>query len=381
MRLLQYMNTHPDWKTLLAAEPYYLDIRSDEIGGIQYFLLKYNQIMSDMGLREVQEARGSIFRQNEEGHWVCVCHPFDKFFNYGEQYSAVHRIDWETASVQQKVDGSLIKVWYDNEKWHISTNGTIDAYKAECGDLNFGILFLNVVQNIPEFWYTLDPEYTYMFELTSPYNRIVVRYEGTNLWYLGRRNILNDTEDSEGLELDGLLYPEVYPHTSLAECIAAAHEMGDDEEGYVVCDANFNRIKIKGDEYLALHKMRGNGPLTVLRVVEMYQQGTLDDFVAYYPEFKAFIDDVVQRIRYYIEVCETAFKVVKSVVGATGERRDFAMYANTYMPIVRAYLYARLDEKVKDGSDYLMNMRARTLASYIAAEMETTEIGAGEDEY
>ena len=346
MELTNFMNTRPDWKTLLAAEPYYLDIRSDEIEGVQYFLLKYNQIMSDMSLREVQEARGSIFRQNDEGHWICVCHPFDKFFNYGEAYSAVRRIDWETATVQQKVDGSLIKIWWDYDGWVISTNGSIDAFKAECGDTTYGDLVQKVIDRIPNFLKMLDRDYTYMFELTSPYNRIVVRYEGINLWYLGRRNILDDIEDSEGLELDGLLYPEVYPHTSLAECIAAAHEMGDDEEGYVVCDANFNRIKIKGDEYLALHKMRGNGPLTVLRVVEMYQQGTLDDFVAYYPEFKDFIDDVVQRIRYYIEVCETAFKVVSSVVGAMGERRDFAMYANTYMPIVRSYLYARLDEKV-----------------------------------
>lgn len=380
MELLNFMNAHSDWKILLAAEPYYLDIRSDEIDGIQYFLLKYNQIMSDMSLRVVQEARGSIFRQNDEGYWVCVCHPFDKFFNYGEKYSAVHDIDWETASVQQKVDGSLIKIWWDYDGWVISTNGSIDAFKAECGDTTYGDLVQKVIDRIPDFLKMLDRDYTYMFELTSPFNRIVVRYEGINLWYLGRRNILDDTEDSEGLELDGLLYPEVYPHHSLSECVAAAHEMGDDEEGYVVCDANFNRIKIKGDEYLALHKMRGNGPLTVLRVVEMYQQGTLDDFVAYYPEFKDFTDDVVQHIRHYIEVCDTAFKVVNSVVGAMGERRDFAMYANTYMPIVRSFLYARLDEKVKDGSDYLMNMRTRTLASYIMAEMETTKIGTGEDE-
>ena len=65
MELLNFMNAHPDWRELLAAAPYHLDIRSDEIDGIQYFLLKYNQIMSDMGLREVQEARGSIFRQND----------------------------------------------------------------------------------------------------------------------------------------------------------------------------------------------------------------------------------------------------------------------------------------------------------------------------
>ena len=381
MELLNFMNAHPDWKTLLAAEPYHLDIREDEIDGEHYFLLKYNMILSDMSLREVQEARGSIFRQNEEGNWVCVCYPFDKFFNYGEQYSAVNDIDWATASVQQKVDGSLIKIWWDYDGWIISTNGSINAFKAECGDTTtYGKLVEEVIDRIPNFFKMLDRDYTYMFELTSPFNHIVVRYEGINLWYLGRRNILNYEEDREGLRLEGLLYPEVYPHHSLAECIAAAHEMGDDEEGYVVCDAHFNRIKIKGDEYLALHKMRGNGPLTVLRVVEMYQQGTLDDFVAYYPEVKDFTDDVVQRIRYYIEVCETAFKVVSSVVGVMGERRNFAMYANTYKPIVRSFLYARLDEKVKDGSDYLMNMRARTLASYIMAEMGTTKIGAEEDE-
>ena len=379
MELLNFMNTHPDWKTLLAAEPYYLDIREDEIDGEHYFLLKYNMILSDMNLREVQEARGSIFRQNEEGYWVCVCYPFDKFFNYGEQYSAVNDIDWATASVQQKVDGSLIKIWWDYDGWIISTNGSINAFKAECGDTTYGKLVEEVTDRIPDFFKMLDRDYTYMFELTSPFNHIVVRYEGINLWYLGRRNILNYEEDHEGLWLEGLLYPEVYPHHSLAECITAAHEMGDDEEGYVVCDAHYNRIKIKGDEYLALHKMRGNGPLTVLRVVEMYQQGTLDDFIAYYPEFKDFTDDVIQRIRYYIEVCETAFKVVSSVVGAMGERRDFAMYANTYKPIVRSYLYARLDEKVKDGSDYLMNMRSRTLASYIAAEMNQVTIGANEE--
>ena len=380
MELLDFMNAHSDWKTLLAAEPYCLDIREDEVEGVHYFLLKYNQILSDMGLRIVQEARGSIFRQNEEGYWTCVCYPFDKFFNYGERYSAINDIDWATASVQQKVDGSLIKIWWDYDGWVISTNGSIDAFKAECGDTTYGDLVQKVIDRIPNFLKMLDRDYTYMFELTSPYNRIVVRYEGINLWYLGRRNILNGNEDSEGLEIDGILRPEIYPHHSLSECIAAAHKMGDDEEGYVVCDAEFHRIKIKGDEYLALHKMRGNGPLTVLRVVEMWQNETLDDFIAYYPEFKDFIDDVIQHIRYYIQVCETAFKVVNSVVGAMGERRDFAMYANTYLPVVRAFLYARLDGKVKDGNDYFMNMRSRTLASYLMASMETTKIGVEEDE-
>lgn len=380
MKILDFMNAHPDWEKLLAAAPYYLDIRTDEIDNVQYWLLKYNQIMSDMGLELVQEARGSIFRQNEEGHWCCVCYPFDKFFNYGEQYSAVGHIDWESASVQQKVDGSLIKLWWDYDGWVISTNGSIDAFKAECGNTTYGDLVQKVINRVPNFLKHLDPDYTYMFELTSPYNHIVVRYEGINLWYLGRRNILTLEEDREGLDIEGILHPQIYPHHSLAECIAAAHEMGDDEEGYVVCDANFNRIKIKGDEYLALHKLRGNGPLTTLRVVEMWQNDSLDDFVAYYPEFKEFTDDVVQHIRNLITQCDFAWKATYSISENGGSRADFAREANTYGSIIRSYLYARLDEKVKDCSDYLMNIRARTLASYIMEEMETTKIGVVEDE-
>jgi len=378
MELMKFLNSHPqDWRSLLAADPYRLEIRQDG----DYFILKYNMLMSNFNLKVVREARGAIVRfEPETNQWICVCHPFDKFFNYGEHYSAVHDIDWETATVQQKVDGSLIKFWYDRGEWHISTNGTIDAEKAECGDYNFKSVVMKAIEKINGFWDALNPTRCYMFELTSPYNHIVIRYKEFGLWYLGCRDMTTDEELNEEFAAEGILVPEVYPHHSLSGCVEAAHEMGDDEEGYVVCDANFNRIKIKGDEYLRLHKIRGNGPLTVVRVVEMYQQGTLDDFIAYYPEFEDFVEEVTSRIRYWIAVCDTAFQVIRSVVGEDAPRSDFAYYATSYHQLVRAFLFARLDNKVEDATDYCKHMRARTLASYIMAEMETTKIGTGEDE-
>lgn len=378
MYLVDFMNKNADWQIKLAAAPYYLEIRSDEIDGEKYYLLKYNMIMSDMSLPEVQEARGSIFRQNEDGYWVCVCHPFDKFFNYGEAQSAVNRIDWSTASVQQKVDGSLIKMWYDYDGWVISTNGTINAFKAECGDTTYGALVEQVIDRIPNFLKMLDRDYTYMFELTSPFNRIVIRYEGVNLWYLGRRNILTDEEDSEGLRLEGLLYPEVYPHHSLSECIAAAHEMGDDEEGYVVCDANFNRIKIKGDEYLLLHKMRGNGPLTIARVIEMWQADSLDDFTAYYPEFKPFVDKVMGQVRHLIEIADIAFASIMSHSLET--RADFARYACSYIGPVKSFLFTRYDDKVANATDFYKGMRAKNLSAHLQSILNIEEVGVKEDE-
>lgn len=378
MELVKFMNENEDWQVKLAAAPYYLDIRFDEIDGECYYLLKYNVILSDMGLRIVQEARGSIFRQNENNEWVCVCYPFDKFFNYGEKYSAINSIDWSTASVQQKVDGSLIKLWWDYDGWVISTNGSIDAFKAERGSTTYGALVEQVINRIPNFFDKLDHDYTYMFELTSPYNRIVIRYEGINLWYLGRRNISNYKEDNEPLGIEGILYPQRYPHYSLSDCIAAAHKMGDDEEGYVVCDANFNRIKIKGDEYLMLHKLRGNGPLTITRVIEMWQSDSLDDFIAYYPEFKTFVDEVIRQIRHLIDIANIAFSTIMSHSPAT--RAEFAQYACTYIGSLKSFLFARLDKKVENATEFYKGMRAKSLSAHLQTILDKKEVGVIEDE-
>src|SRR5438045_764436 len=86
-------------------------------------LLKYSQIDSPMGERIVQECRGCIL--DESKNWECVSRGFDKFFNYGEVHAAA--IDWGTAVVQEKVDGSLIMLYWYDEAWQVATSGTPDA--------------------------------------------------------------------------------------------------------------------------------------------------------------------------------------------------------------------------------------------------------------
>ena len=374
MELLDFMNSHSNWEKYLNADPYFISTHQDG----DYYILKYEQFWSNFNFKMVREARGSIFRFDEESQkWICVCYPFDKFFNYGEQYSDVREIDWEHVYVQQKVDGSLIKFWYDRDEWHISTNGTIDAFKAYCGDFSYGELVSRAIATMPNFWYKLDTNYCYMFELTSPYNRIVVPYDGISLWYLGRRNISNQNEDRKHLNIKGLKYPAMYPYHSLAECVSAAHNMGVDEEGYVVCDKEFHRIKVKGDEYLRLHKLRGNGALTVLRVIEMWQNGSLDDFVAYFPEFQDFVNNVIHVIRKYIALCDTAFAALTPFLN---NRKDFAINAQSYLPIIRNYLFARLDNKVPNPYVYFLNTRPRSLATYILPEIKQNSVGVNEDE-
>lgn len=110
MELLKFIKDNANWEELLTKKPYCLKIKKDE----DYTILSYNQIESDFYNPIVRECRGIIL---ENSTLTPVCVPFYKFGNYGEGY--VPDIDWSSARTQEKVDGSLIKVWYHNGKWRV----------------------------------------------------------------------------------------------------------------------------------------------------------------------------------------------------------------------------------------------------------------------
>ena len=89
----------------------------------------------------VQEARGIIIDTNK---LQVVCWPFRKFGNYSESY--VDNIDWSSARVQEKIDGSIIKLWFnkDTDKWVWSTNGVIYASKTSN---SLGFNFLDLIKS------------------------------------------------------------------------------------------------------------------------------------------------------------------------------------------------------------------------------------------
>lgn len=313
----------------------------------------------------VKEARGSIFFFNEEkDEWECVCYPFNKFFNATEPCGLITHIDWESARVMEKIDGSLIKFWYHNGKWHISTNGTIDAAKVIALEpYTFYDIVMRAMVDYKDFFSHLDIHYTYMFELTSPYNKIVIKYgDAPELWYLGRRNMKTFEEDNNDPGfLAYIRRPMLYKLYSLSECMAAAKKMDLSKEGFVVVDKYFNRIKIKGDAYLAAHRIRPNGVITIKRIVELWQQDKIDDFLAICPECKKFVGGVLMSIN---NLNNTLNYFVASTSSIT-DRKELARYICGFNPIIKRYVFAHRDGQVTSSISYLKQMRLPTLASYI----------------
>lgn len=369
MYLLDFMNSHENWEELLAAAPYSIDIRHDE----PYVLLKYNQLLSDFSLPEVQGARGSIFRR-EGNIWICVARSLDKFHNYSENYAATPRIDWSKGvDIQEKVDGSICRLWYDRNDWHLSTNGTINAFTAECGDTTFGDVFVSIVErymNSSFFFSLLHKDYTYWFELVSPtHNHIVVRYPEDRIYYLGCRNMTTMEEEIIDKPAPFLWEPAHFTYHSLAECVEAAHNLGENEEGYVCVSSSmengsFLRVKVKGDAYLTLHHLRGNGPLTVRRLVEYWQQDILDDFCALCPEYA----DYIYRFGCALTNLATELTNAYEACAHIEDRRQYAKVAFTYPSVVRAYLFARKDNKFETAIDFMKDMRVAALADVLNME-------------
>lgn len=322
-----FCSAHENWEELLAAEPYYLKIKEDG----PYVIFNYDQIRSDFNRTLVREARGIIFRK---GQWENpVCWPFTKFGNFGQSW--VEDINWDTAFVSEKVDGSLMKVWWDGE-WNISTNGTIDAFKAELGDVrmrNFGEYFINTLlqhyNNATEFYNTLDEDKTYMFELVGPYNRVVIPYEQSDLYFLGARNKYTGEEfncsplTACALGMGRFKLPKQYPFNTLEHCIKVTENFPWDAEGVVACDARFNRVKIKSPAYVMAHFARNNNVINRKHLINVILTNEVEEFLCYAADYKEELEKVQNLMAAYCKVgdqiaksCQRLYEIPKRTYAA-----------------------------------------------------------------
>lgn len=318
-----------NWREILTSAPYCLKTDEKTMNGKDYILFKYNQIDSDLSNDVVKECRGIIIRKND---LKVVCYPFNKFFNYGETNAA--KIDFNTAKVQEKVDGSIMKMWYDGE-WFISTNGKIDAAEPTCTvGKNFKELFLESLQNhfndidkYNSFLQLLDnhikegKNYTYIFEMVHPLNRIVIQYDKPDVRHIGTRD--NDTYKELNIDI-GVKKPTDYHFNSIQDVVDMAHTLSYSEEGYVVVDANWNRVKVKSPAYLAVHHLKNNNVLSAKRVMEIIMKNEQEEVLSIFPEFTEYFNVATEKFNAFKNDVLNSISEVKKLEFST--KKEFALF-------------------------------------------------------
>jgi RNA ligase len=240
-----------------------------------------------------------------------VAQPFPKFFNYGQQYGAsgesvaLPRNGTHLVNVFEKVDGSLGILYRQDGEHKIATRGSFFSNQAAWATNYLNIYFY--VDEIPYTW-------TLLFEIIYPENKelspIVVNYgDRTDLVLLAIFDRYTGDElpfstVKEFATYMGFSTPVVYELNSYEEVICAANELvGTEQEGYVLLYSNGQRFKVKGDDYVWLHKIINN--ISKKNAYEMWKNGKdmpdiPDEFIQqieeWYDEFNTVSNDITQEI-------------------------------------------------------------------------------------
>lgn len=266
--------------------------------------LNYDQIEAKDDDPLAQECRGLILAPLSGelvadvplGPTKVLARPFTRFFNLGQGAAAPVDMESKSTHFYEKMDGTLTILYFDSivNKWHVATRAVAEADLPidGFGDYTFRALFERAVRETTSLEFEafvrgLNTEITYLFELTTPLNRIGVVYEDFRITLLGARD--RDTgAEHDPIVLAGMLgvpHPKIYRFGNTQEMVdfVSSHD-AKSFEGVVVCDAQFRRVKVKNPAYVAMARIRDSVLNSPRGIVELILLEKLDDAIPYLPE-------------------------------------------------------------------------------------------------
>ncbi|MFC7663672.1 T4 RnlA family RNA ligase [Methylorubrum suomiense] len=217
--------------------------RADPATGLELYIYSNKCVYEDGWDIFALMARGLIL-DRAKGRVLAT--PFPKFFNVGEKRGVVPDLPFEA---YEKLDGSLIIVFFHDGRWKAATKGAFNSEQARWAQIRLDQSDLS----------PLVPGATYLFEAVYPENRIVVHYDEPALVMLA-------AYAEDGLELSyadvlatcnalGWRAARRYAFQSIPEMVKTAEALPANDEGFVIRFSDGLRLKLKGAEYRRIHAL------------------------------------------------------------------------------------------------------------------------------
>ena len=276
-----------------------------------------------------------------------VATPFQKFFNIEEgKFEPTEKFE-----VYEKMDGSLGIVFWYRGQWVVATRGSFTSDQANKAreilrKYNTDIMFRHL---------------TFCFEIIYPENRIVLDYGNDE------KLVLLGTFDKNGKEMDVEIWSQwgfdvVKKYDGIKDYKQLKEMVKNDQEGFVVKFSNGDRIKVKGVEYLRLHKIMTN--VTTTGIWEYLKNGEdVMELLKDVPdEFYKKIESYIKDLRYYyFQISEDAGKRFDGKMYGKyndkepiTDRKEFAEWVFTQPKHMSGILFRMFDKK--DYSEIIWNL-------------------------
>lgn len=281
--------------------------------------MNYDMIEAHDANKIAQECRGLVLAKVDDSVFIgeneiigdtkVVARPFHRFFNLGQDAAAKINFNDPETRFYEKLDGTLCIVYFDfyQDKWHVATRAVceadlpIDSY----GELSFRDLFMKaLVETVPkiqdykptkvgftniDMWFNLNLSCskTYMFELCTEQNIVVVKHKGYNLFLLGARDTEKGTEyPVEKFASTGIPLVPSFKLSSLEDMVDFVSDRDPSSyEGIVACDSKFRRIKCKNAGYMALGRVKDSALKSPRGLMQLVLMEKLDDVIPLLPDY------------------------------------------------------------------------------------------------
>ena len=281
-----------------------------------------------------------------------VAKSFNKFFNYEEL--TFKDIPEETFEVYEKLDGSLGILFWFRGNWILASKGSFISDQSIRGTK-----ILNEKYNVE----VLPKGYTTVVEIIYPENRIVCDYGNDE-----ELVVLCMISNVSGKELDytsmlsinevsGL--PTVKKYDDVTNYDILKSQITQNREGYVIRFRNGFRMKIKGEEYVRLHRI-----LTGFSNVDIWEYlkdgKDMSELLDKVPdEFDKWVKDTIRNLRYgFFQISERAGKLHDGFrYGKYGDvdpeptKKEFAEFVFKQQEVLQPVMFAMWDrnnEKVNE---------------------------------
>ena len=172
--------------------------------------------------------------------------------------------------------------------------------------------------------------------------------QSIDLYHIGTRDNISLKE----FEVDiGIKKPKTYQCNNLNDLIEMASKLRYCEEGYVVKDEDYRRIKVKSPAYVAISNLISG--MNEKRLLELLRTNEVGEFLTYFPEYKPHIETLKNKIDDLTDYLDSVIR--KKIIPIHYEtRKEFAeMATKTKHP---AFFFIYYDGKIKNPQEWIWSL-------------------------
>lgn len=383
-RIVTFLSTHKKIGTEIndlldyLEEEYAIKVKTEIVDNERLHCLNYDQISSPRFTKLVDDCRGLII----DDFFNIVCRPFTRFYNFTECPENDRNFNIDTSVFHEKADGSLMKMYHWNGAWRVGSRGTVAGY-GNVGvrrDITFSSLFWNTFGITP---IELDDklkeyqEFTFLFEMATPLNRVVTPYLTPQIFLLAARHNENgkyiDDEWLDFMTIDifdhKCVRPKYYSFDSLESASEAVNGFETLDEGFVGYDrVSGIRVKFKSPTYLRAHRIRGEGTPSIKNIIQLVINNEQHEYLSVFPDDEKYFIPVIDKLNKVWDDILSLWERVRDI----DDQKKFAVNIIQYP--YSAILFKARGMGIHPQSVKLKDIYTKILSKYLIDILDEDEV-------